>query len=80
MNILSQDLSHEKMINVIIFSHYRQSPKSIRRITIGICNEVYEVGLNDPVVIARLNPCDRFLMRSHDHIPKLDDKLRLNKR
>lgn len=67
---MAQDLSHEEMINVIIFSHFRHSPKFIRRITIGICKEVYEVGLKDRIVIARLSPYDRFLMGSHDHIPK----------
>lgn len=64
------DILHKEMINVIIFSHFRHSPKFIRRITIGICNEVYEVGLNDRIVIVRLSAYDRFLMGSHDHIPK----------
>jgi aminoglycoside phosphotransferase (APT) family kinase protein len=70
MDTLSRSLPHEKMINAIILSHFRQSPKFIRRITIGICNEVYEVGLNDRSVVARLSPYDKFLMGSHDHIPK----------
>lgn len=62
--------SHEQMINAVILSHFGQSPKFIRRIAIGICNEVYEVGLNAGSVIARLSPHDKFLMGSHDHIPK----------
>lgn len=62
--------SHKEMINVIIFSHFKQIPKFVLRITIGICNEVYEVGLNDRSIIARLSPYNKFLMGSHDHIPK----------
>lgn len=62
--------THEQMINVIIASHFKQQPKFIRRMAIGISNEVYEVGLNDREVIARLSPYNKFLMGSHDHIPK----------
>ncbi len=62
--------SHEQMIETIIASQFMQLPKFIRRIVIGICNEVYEVGLKDREVIVRLSPFDRFLMGSHDHIPK----------
>lgn len=64
------ETSHEQMIEIIISSHFKQLPKFIKRIAIGICNEVYEVGLNNRVVIARLSPYDKFLMGSHDHIPK----------
>ena len=38
---------------------------------IGICNEVYEVGLIDKNVIVRLSSYDKFFMGSSDHIPKL---------
>lgn len=62
--------SHEDMIQLVIRSLYRQRPKYIDRIAIGICNEVYRVGLEEREVIARLSPHDRFLMGSHDHIPK----------
>jgi len=64
------DLSHEKMISKIIFIHFQQSPVFIKRMVIGICNEVYKIGLRNKVVIARLSSLDKFLMGSHDHIPK----------
>jgi aminoglycoside phosphotransferase (APT) family kinase protein len=63
-------LSHEAMIAVIIAFHFRQAPKSVRRIAVGICNEVYNVALQDKEVIVRMSPVDKFLMGSHDHIPK----------
>lgn len=62
--------SHEEMIQLVIGSRFRQVPKFIQRIAIGICNEVYRVGLEKQEVIVRLSPYDRFLMGSHDHIPK----------
>lgn len=62
--------SHEHMISIVIKSHFEQCPKFIRRIAIGICNEVYDVGLNEREVIVRLSSENRFLMGSHDHIPK----------
>ncbi len=64
------ELSHEKMIETIIANHFKEHPKFIRRMVIGICNEVYEVGLNEKEVIVRLSLYNRFLMGSHDHIPK----------
>lgn len=67
MNSLS---SHEEMIAVIIALHFKESPRFIKRIAIGISNEVYEVGLKNREVIARLCPHNRFLMGSHDHIPE----------
>lgn len=62
--------SHEDMIQFVMMSHLNQIPKYINRITIGICNEVYRVGLEKEEVIARLSSHNRFLMGSHDHIPK----------
>jgi Phosphotransferase enzyme family len=62
--------SHEEMIQLVMVSRFNQMPKYIDRIAIGICNEVYRVGLEKEEVIARLSPHDRFLMGSHDHIPK----------
>jgi aminoglycoside phosphotransferase (APT) family kinase protein len=62
--------SHEQMIETIIAKHFKEHPKFIRRMVIGICNEVYEVGLNDREIIVRLSPYNKFLMGSHDHIPK----------
>ncbi len=58
------------MINKVIMFHFNQSPVLIRRMTIGICNEVYDVGLNNREVIIRLSPYDKYLMGSHDHIPR----------
>lgn len=62
--------SHEEMIKLVIRSQFSQRPKYIDRIAIGICNEVYRVGLEKREVITRLSLHDRFLMGSHDHIPK----------
>lgn len=62
--------SHEAMIHLITEALFNQTPQYIDRIAIGICNEVYRVGLKEREVIARLSPHDRFLMGSHDHIPK----------
>lgn len=62
--------SHESMIHLIAEVLFNQTPRYIDRIAIGICNEVYRVGLKEREVIARLSPHDRFLMGSHDHIPK----------
>jgi hypothetical protein len=46
---------HEQIINTLIGFHYKQLPQFIRRITIGICNEVYEVGLENMAIIVRLS-------------------------
>ena len=61
------------MINKVITFHFNQTPAFIRRIAIGICNEVYDVGLNDREVIIRLSPYDKYLMGSHDHIPRFKE-------
>jgi aminoglycoside phosphotransferase (APT) family kinase protein len=58
------------MIEKIIAAKFSQTPKFIRRISIGISNEVYEVGLEGKSVIIRMSPDVRFLMGSHDHIPQ----------
>ncbi len=58
------------MIDTILFLHFNQKPVFIQRITVGICNEVYNVGLSDKEVIVRLSSSDKFLMGSHDHIPQ----------
>ncbi len=62
--------SHKVMIHLITEARFSQTPQYIDRIAIGICNEVYRVGLKEREVIARLSHHDRFLMGSHDHIPK----------
>lgn len=67
---MNRDSSYEQMIQWIIQSHFGQMPTFVHRIPIGICNEVYRVGLAHESVIARLSFHDRFLLGSHDHIPK----------
>jgi aminoglycoside phosphotransferase (APT) family kinase protein len=62
--------SHEQIIHEIIKTQFGQVPTFIQRITIGICNEVYDVGLQDKEVIVRLSPYTNVLLGSHEHIPK----------
>ncbi|HRD70397.1 MAG TPA: phosphotransferase [Legionella sp.] len=62
--------SHLEMINTIIAHHFNEIPKSINRITIGICNEVYGVALSNKAVIVRLSPTDKYLRGSQLHIPE----------
>ncbi|MBA2650005.1 MAG: phosphotransferase [Legionella sp.] len=64
------ELSHEEMIKTIISYHFKEQPKAITRITIGICNEVYGVNLSNKDVIARLSPTSKYLYGSHVHIPE----------
>lgn len=63
-------MNHEDMVKTIIQLHFNQTPKSIQRIKLGICNEVYLVGLNNTEVIIRLNEREKYLKGSHDHIPQ----------
>lgn len=65
--------SHESIIDVLVIKHFKEKPKSIRRMTMGICNEVYNVVLRDKEIIARLSSVDYFLKGSHYHIPKLKE-------
>lgn len=62
--------SHEQMITTVIAYHFNQTPEFVMRIAIGICNEVYHVAVGKHEVIVRLSPVNKFLMGSHDHIPK----------
>ncbi|HAU0262654.1 TPA: phosphotransferase [Legionella pneumophila] len=62
--------SHQEMIKTIIIRHFNEMPKSINRITIGICNEVYSVPLNTKEVIVRLSSTDKYLRGSQVHIPE----------
>ena len=70
MHLRKEEPSHEEMIEVVIKLHFQQSPRFIKRIAIGICNEVYEAGLRTEDVIVRLSPYNKFLMGSHEHIPQ----------
>jgi aminoglycoside phosphotransferase (APT) family kinase protein len=58
------------MINIIIEHHFEELSKKIRRITIGICNEVYRVDLDNRSVIVRLSNTDKYLRGSEVHIPE----------
>jgi aminoglycoside phosphotransferase (APT) family kinase protein len=58
------------MINIIIEHHFEELSKKIRRITIGICNEVYRVDLDNRSVIVRLSSTDKYLRGSEVHIPE----------
>jgi len=62
--------SHKEMIRLVMLSKFDSNPKSIKRIAIGISNEVYRVETHENEVIIRLSPHDRFLMGTHDHIPQ----------
>jgi aminoglycoside phosphotransferase (APT) family kinase protein len=48
---------------------FKEGSRYIRRLTSGICNEVYLVGLSDKEAVVRLNSQVRFLIGSHNHIP-----------
>lgn len=62
---------HESILCKIISHHFGKLPKTIERITIGICNDVYCIDLGESDVIVRLSPTDKYLRGSHDHIPQL---------
>ncbi len=68
---------YEQMVKTVILSHFAQAPRFIKHIAIGICNEVYAVGIKDTEVIVRLSSADKYLMGSRDHIPQLK-KLGIN--
>lgn len=68
MSYLQQ--SHRNMINLIVEHHFEELPKKISRITIGICNEVYCISLDDHDVIVRLSSTDKYLRGSEIHIPE----------
>lgn len=61
--------SHEQMISRVVSSHFKETPKAIKRMTKGICNEVYDVALTDQEIIARLSKEDYFLKGSSYRIP-----------
>jgi aminoglycoside phosphotransferase (APT) family kinase protein len=59
------------MVSTIIYLHFNQHAKTIQKIKLGICNEVYNVHLDKQDVIIRLNACDKFLKGTRDHTPQL---------
>jgi len=70
MTVNESDLTHESMITKLIAHHFGYTPKHITRIAIGICNEVYAVGLKNSDVIVRMSQQDKYLLGSRDHIPQ----------
>lgn len=68
----SQQL-HRNMVNIIVDHHFKELPKKISRITIGICNEVYRIALNNRDVIVRLSSTSKYLRGSEVHIPKFKE-------
>jgi aminoglycoside phosphotransferase (APT) family kinase protein len=64
------ELSHSEMVTIVSENIFKQTPRSIERIAIGICNEVYKVKIQDREVIVRLSNLDRFLKGSQEHIPQ----------
>ncbi|HAU0283159.1 TPA: aminoglycoside phosphotransferase family protein [Legionella pneumophila] len=64
--------SHRNMINIIVEHHFKELPKKISRITIGICNEVYRIALDDREIIIRLSSTDKYLRGSEIHIPEFN--------
>ncbi len=63
--------SHEQMLDHIVFIQFGEKPKSSKRMTMGICNEVYSVKLSKQEIIVRLSLRDYFLKGSSKHIPLL---------
>jgi len=71
MDINNSYGSHFDIVNSIIMFCFQQIPASIQRIKTGISNEVYVVALKEKEIIIRMNLEKKYLMGSHDHIPKL---------
>lgn len=63
------DKSHEEMIEAVVKDFFDETPKEIKRMTMGICNEVYSVKLKDKEIIVRLSKDDHFLKGSSYCIP-----------
>ncbi|OGD69721.1 hypothetical protein A3I18_01125 [Candidatus Campbellbacteria bacterium RIFCSPLOWO2_02_FULL_35_11] len=61
-------------INVIAVLHFKEMPVSIERVTIGLCNEVFDVKFKDREVIVRLSQKDVFMKGSQKHIPILKER------
>lgn len=65
--------SHEDMIGRMAMKHFGENPEAVDRITIGICNEVYNVVMSENEIIARLSAEDYFLKGSSKNIPVLKE-------
>jgi aminoglycoside phosphotransferase len=66
--------SHQKEIAYIIQKEFKQEPRNIVRMSNGICNEVYQVRVDDREVFVRLHAEERYLLGSHNHIPIFKSK------
>src|SRR5688572_23352868 len=60
---------HHKEITSIIYREFSAPPTNIRRMSNGICNEVYAVDVSGREVIVRLKREARYMLGSHNHIP-----------
>lgn len=60
---------HNSEIASITQREFGIAPKSIRRMSNGICNEVYLVDLGEREVVVRLHTEPRYMFGSHNHIP-----------
>jgi hypothetical protein len=65
---------HETEINMITRKEFRKAPDTIRRMTNGICNEVYWVDLGAREVIVRLKRETRYMYGLRNHIPMFRTK------
>jgi hypothetical protein len=63
--------NEQDIINQISLKHFGISPKSFHRIAKGICNDVFDVVLQDKEIIIRLSSDDSFLKGSSHNIPLL---------
>lgn len=68
---MENEETHEEMIARVVASRFNEVPRSIERMTMGICNEVYDVELSHRGVIVRLSTEDHFLKGSSYRIPLL---------
>jgi len=60
---------HREVITSISQKEFGTEPGSITRMTNGICNEVYLVGVADRELVFRLKDDGRYMLGSHNHIP-----------
>ncbi len=64
-------------INKICEIEFNEMPREIVKKTVGMCNEVYEVTLEDRSVILRMNKEKRHLYGTHKFLP-IFEKLQIN--
>lgn len=66
--------SFDNIINAIALLHFRKKPLSIERMSIGLCNEVFNVKFSNKELIVRLSQNDIYMKGSKKHIPILKKK------